>query len=436
VETPTIEVTGMARRDGLYKRGSRWWVRTDPITRKARTTGCKSLAAARDWLKERERLAVNPAYAAAQEATLGYWIGRVIEAKRPYSSDATIQVYEQKLGHFIRLWGEDFRLGDITPDLIDAFVNRRRSEGVVDHTIVKELAKLTTMLRLAKRSGAFHADIESLKPPDLVPNYQPRKRALTREEVVRLLAVLPPPRAALVAVCVALGVRLSEAYRILPSDVDMDAGRVFVGGTKTKASKRWLPVLSLYRPMLAAALPHLPLPLWSNLHNTLATACRRAGIERCTPNDFRRTHSTLLIEAGVDRDVVRRLLGHTTTDMVDRVYGQPRPEALGRLAESRLSGVDPIQVRYSGRLDYRGYPAERVLASGPDSRSVEHIDPEKCGFDRGICPVEADEDSGVATETGAETSQSIGLDVPPFVARLALAAASHRMGVLPTGGVG
>ena len=423
----------MARRDGMYKRGSRWWVRTDPVTRKARTTGCKSLAAARDWLKERERAAVNPAYAAAQEATLGHWIGRIMEAKQPYLSEATMRIYQQKLGHFVRVWGEDFRLGDITPDTVDAYVNRRRSEGVVDHTIVKELTMLTTMLKLAKRSGAYHGDLATLKPPDLVANYQPRKRALTREEVVRLLAVLPGPRAALVAVCVALGVRLSEAYRILPSDVDLAAGQVFVGGTKTAEEKRWLPILSLYRPMLEAALPYLPLPHWNNLHNTLATACRRAGIKRCTPNDLRRTHSTLLIEAGVDRDVVRRLLGHTTADMVDRVYGQPRPEALGRLAERRLVEVEPIQIRYSERRNYRGYSAERVLASGPDSRSDDTAEQEEGGFSRGFGPVDPGEDSTIAAEDGSKTLQSAWVETAPGVARLALAEAAHRMGVLDGG---
>lgn len=38
----------------------------------------------------------------------------------------------------------------------------------------------------------------------------------------------------------------------------------------------------------------------------------------------------------MDRDVVRRLLGHSTPAMVDRVYGRPRAAALGELAERAI----------------------------------------------------------------------------------------------------
>ena len=60
------------------------------------------------------------------------------------------------------------------------------------------------------------------------------------------------------------------------------------------------------------------------------------------------------------RDVIRRLLGHTTSAMVDRVYGKPRPEAIGLLAEKALSGgslSDPLQFRTSE-------PPERYCSPG------------------------------------------------------------------------
>jgi integrase len=418
----------MAERDGFYRRGRFWWVRTDPVTRKARTTHCTSLAAARAWRGRRELEAVDPSHAAAEAATLGEWIGRLIEAKTPVRSEATMQIYRQKLGHFVRLWGNDCRLAEVGPDLVDAYVRQRRSEDVTDQTIGKELSHLKGLLRLAKRSKVWAGDLETIRP-DLNATYVPRKRALTREDVIRLLAQLPPNRGALVAICVALGVRLSEAYRLLPTDVDLAAGRVFVGGTKTQGSRRWIPILSVYRPLLEGAVEYLPLCPWKHVHESLDSACRRAGIEHCSPNDLRRTHSTLLVESGVDRDVVRRLLGHTTSALVDRVYGQPTPEALGLLAEAKLARVSPIRQRYSV-ADTDPLPAATTVNQiGQHSRGDHQQIAWNTLDRRSKCQSWPGETWGPGGRLGAGTRQStegVGLSLEQW----SLAYSAHRLAVL------
>lgn len=331
-----------AKRDGFYKRGRVWWVRTDPVTGKARTTKCTDIEAARLWRRARERAAADPASAAAEEAELGPWTDRYLALKERTRSEATAGIIEQKLKQVLRVFGRACKLSTIDTAKCDAYVMTRRGEGISDMSISKEWQCLAASLKLAKRAGCFARDLETLRPVDLHATYVPRKRALSRPEVVALLSELKPTHAALVAVCVALGCRLSEALRLLPSDVDMERGRVFIRGRKTKGSERWVPVLSVYRSLLEQALPYLPLtvPL-GTVHTTILDACRRAKIDRCSPNDFRRTHVTLLAEAGVDRDVTRRLLGHTTTKLVDTVYSQPRTEALSELAERHLLGAAP-----------------------------------------------------------------------------------------------
>ena len=395
----------------------------------AGATGGSGRIRSRGKRGRRELEAVDPSHAAAEAATLGEWIGRLIETKTPVRSEATMQIYRQKLGHFVRLWGNDCRLAEVGPNLVDAYVRQRRSEDVTDQTIGKELSHLKGLLRLAKRSSVWAGDLETIRPPDLNATYVPRKRALTREEVVRLLAQLPPHRGALVAICVALGVRLSEAFRLLPTDVDLAAGRVFVGGTKTQGSRRWLPILSVYRPLLEGAAGYLPLSPWKNVHESLDSACRRAGIEHCSPNDLRRTHSTLLVELGVDRDVVRRLLGHTTSALVDRVYGQPTPEALGLLAEARLAGVEPIRQRYSGS------ETDTLPAITPADQIGQHSRGATTGVAgnttdrRAKCQIGSGETWGPGGILGARTLQSetrVGLTPEQW----ALASAARSMGVL------
>jgi integrase len=324
-------------------------------------------------------------------------------------------VARQKLGHWIRLVGAETPLATLTPAAFDAYVAQRRDEGVSDHTVSKEVTHLLSVLRLAKRGGCYPVDIETLRPPDLHAGYVPRKRALTRPELAALLTELPPHRGALVAVCVALGCRLGEARRLLPTDIE--AERVLIRGTKTKSSQRWVPILSFYRPLLEQAQPWLPVEPWGKVWRDMAAACRRAGIDKVTSNDLRRTHSTLLIEAGVDRDVVRRLLGHTTTTMVDRVYGQPTTEALAQLAERKLELALPLLGEYKDDTQQEENPigprSSEDKSSGFLSPSGDSDKPlgyaGDGGKDAGSTSVGAGEDQWNHLDASTFTSQSLSL---------------------------
>ena len=76
------------KRDGLYKRGPIWWIRTDPVTGKAQSTYCRDIEAARLFRAKRERLAADPSHAAAETARFDEWIRRVIAAKE---SDGSVK---------------------------------------------------------------------------------------------------------------------------------------------------------------------------------------------------------------------------------------------------------------------------------------------------------------------------------------------------------
>ena len=56
---------------------------------------------------------------------------------------------------------------------------------------------------------------------------------------------------------------------------------------------------------------------WMNVRRDLAKACLRAKIPIATPNDLRRTFASWLKQAGNDSLVVAKLLGHSTTRIVE-----------------------------------------------------------------------------------------------------------------------
>jgi hypothetical protein len=55
-------------------------------------------------------------------------------------------------------------------------------------------------------------------------------------------------------------------------------------------------------------------------------------------NDLRRSFATWHLEAGVSNVLVAKYLGHTTTEMVDRIYGRPSVESLKKLTEEHFAG--------------------------------------------------------------------------------------------------
>jgi hypothetical protein len=112
------------------------------------------------------------------------------------------------------------------------------------------------------------------------------------------------------------------------------------------------------------------------MRRDILAACKRSGVAPCTTNDFRRTHATMLSEAGVDRDVTRRLLGHTTTKLVDLVYGQPSTAALGALAEEKLLTAAPVQGRY---ID-PGTGTDGAANSAENSEPISRLELETCGL--------------------------------------------------------
>jgi len=327
----------MAKRDGFFKRkGSRfWWCATDPLTGREKSTKCTSLAAAKAWKASRELALHNPAHDRASKATFGEWSAKLIAKKAEKLKPVSLRLYPQYFGHWVRIVPESTVLSEIGPGTFDTFISLRRGDGVTDYTIGKELTAMVSMLRFAKRDGCYPGDLEALRPIDFEGHHVKGTRALTPEEFILLMVKLSPAQQAFVCVCIALGCRKSEAGRV----DEIRGTTVFIAGTKTDEARRTVPVLSLFRKLLDVAAPLVPVSksTVSNVSRWLWAGCDAAGIPRCCPNDLRRTHASWLKELGVDSDVVRRLLGHTTSALVDGVYGRPRPEKLALLAEKSIA---------------------------------------------------------------------------------------------------
>jgi hypothetical protein len=119
---------------------------------------------------------------------------------------------------------------------------------------------------------------------------------------------------------------------------------VTIRGTKTKGSARtFATVTQLQHDWLFQSWVLQAPRRWTNMNRDLADASRRAKLSFVvTPNDLRRTFASWLIEAGVTREEVAKMLGHSGTAMVFRVYGRADPEKEGESIRRRLAATpDP-----------------------------------------------------------------------------------------------
>ncbi|MEO1336534.1 MAG: tyrosine-type recombinase/integrase, partial [Myxococcota bacterium] len=312
----------------LYKRGKYWWVNfvDDDGQRRRRSTKCTDKQAAEDVAAEIQRRIANPERFAQDQATLSEALERSVaaieeEATVGRKSMETVHFHRKKAGHLVRLFeahgSVPFRLRKMSARHVDHYISTRRAEGAAENTIGKELIVLRKALKLARNHGFWAGDVNAVLPTGFSPAYEPRKRSLSQKEVHKLIDQLQPDRAARVAFIVASSASWGPTNTAKREDVAADFSQVHIRGTKRSTRDRIVPVLlPVQRELLefavdngAGAEDHL-FQSWINVGRDIKAACRRAGIEPCSPNDLRRTFAVWLRRAGAPPDLIAPCMGH------------------------------------------------------------------------------------------------------------------------------
>lgn len=250
-----------------------------------------------------------------------------------------MNMYECKTGHVIRLLG-NVRLSELTHAKVFAYTEKREAETAKPHTVHRELTTLRLILRSAIQAREFSGDLKAVLPR-YSARYTPRTRFLTLDELLAVCAHLEPSRAAVLAFIVATSARFGEAFRARRSDIT--PASILIRGTKTEKSRRFVPMLSVMWPLVAYALARADgegdalFSPWSNLRRDVHRACARAGVETFSANDLRRTTGTWLVKMGVPYELVAKVMGHASTAMLVKVYGQLDTGDVARLIEQRVT---------------------------------------------------------------------------------------------------
>ncbi|MBW2605286.1 MAG: site-specific integrase [Deltaproteobacteria bacterium] len=121
--------------------------------------------------------------------------------------------------------------------------------------------------------------------------------------------------------------RAGEIFSLQWSQVDFNSKRIKVERTKN-GKYRLIPVNTpLFNELQRLHKQKTPPYVFTNprtqkpyttVKTAFLAACRRAGIENLRFHDLRHTFATRLIEAGVDIETVRDLLGHYSVTLTQR----------------------------------------------------------------------------------------------------------------------
>jgi integrase len=368
--------------DRLYLRGRIWWgwiydldgKRTDFSTKQ------RDKKSARLRLRDEERRATDPNYARSH-TTLSYALQLLIKdrlegsrAVPPTCSAATVKMYQQKAGVLTRILETDaagefepLPLNKISADLVDAYISARRAEWalppvaavldpdgkvkaparagrhITDSTIHKELVTLSCALKIALRRGDWIGNVDAIMPTAFSPEYKPKDRRLSVDELEALLAELTPDHAARVAFIVATSAEWIATERALDDDISMSF--VLVRGSKNSNRYRTVPIVSDDQHRLlehalkcSRGVDGKLFKPWASENRDLRRACTRAGIPSCSPNDLRRTCATWLRVGGVRPADIAPVLGHADSKMVEKVYGKLTPAELGEVLAAQMPG--------------------------------------------------------------------------------------------------
>jgi integrase len=336
-----------------------------------------ALAAARTIQRE----ALSPT---APNATLETILAEYIASReRAGCSADTKEFYLKKSKALLRVLGHDVLVGTLTRREVEGYVDVRDDEGVQRTTTRKEVNVLIWALGYARRTRVNGLPLYAGDPKDLAPDaiggsYVPRDRALTRPEYVALRGALPAQWQQHLDALVGLGLRESELFRIVGAGVSRDGARVEIPGTKTPAAERVVEVHGSLRSMLlarakASAPGEQLFVRWTNIRRDLRAACKKVGIASVSTNDLRRTFASWLGEAGVPEMTVAQLMGHTTSQMVRRVYAKIGTQAKAD-AVALLPRLGPPASTHRAKRDHALRARATVPAKRPTGTERDVLD--------------------------------------------------------------
>lgn len=223
----------------------------------------------------------------------------------------TAKQYETSLRYFV-MANQGRRWSEIKAEDIEQYLAAKKAEGAKANTIIAHLSAIRGIFNwMARKYGLAENParyILSPKKDKLIPhivNGQDIIKAVEQEQNTDVrLAIM------LMASC---GLRVSETRLMKYEDIDYQVGRVLIVGKGAKERYIYIPSYIAEAVKARGKREGEIFEGWQDreFRYAIYLAFDRIGI-KCSPHMLRHTFATMAVEKGMNLDVLRNLLGHTS----------------------------------------------------------------------------------------------------------------------------
>lgn len=251
------------------------------------------------------------------------------EEKFPKISDSNIRGYKTSFNKCSMLHGMKFK--QIRKMHMQRIINEN------DHLSYQVRMKIKTLFSQLYQFGIENDIVEKDYSKFVEAGEQTIKiirMPFTDAEIEMLWRNLDRPYVDTILIMIYSGMRVGELLSIKSANVNVDQ-QIMIGGIKTKASiDRTIPIhdkilslINLDNEYLVVSPTGKKMSYNNYIQRQFTPIMKDLGMNHL-PHDCRHTTATKLDNAGVDRTIVKLILGHTSNDVTERVYTHKTPEQL------------------------------------------------------------------------------------------------------------
>ena len=337
---------------GLYKRAQVWWMdftyKGKQWRRSAETTDRKLAQRIYDKIKgqiaEGKWFEIPPGEKTFEEMMDRYLSEHVSRKK----SKRSYEGYVRNLRSFFK----DYRLSEITADLVMKYKGKRLQEGVKPATLNRDLAILKNAFNRAiyKWEPAW-ATVNPMKKVEMEAENNERDRWLNDEEWNNLQKSLPRWIKEIILLDIQTGLRQGELITLRWPMVDLSRRVVTIPRPNTKNNEpKTVPLNDIAMDILKNRPRSLQTDLVfftrnhtqhraDNVRREFRKVIRRSGIIDFRFHDLRHTFASRCLHSGADLYQVQKLLGHKNGAVTQR-YAHHCVDSLRSAVDGLAKGFD------------------------------------------------------------------------------------------------
>jgi len=237
---------------------------------------------------------------------------------------------KRKVEKLIQFFG-NFRISEISENLIERYKEHRLNEGVSKKTINRELNVLNSIFNRVKELNLYNGDLPKVKK--FKTDSDDTVKYLTPEEARRLVEACPDWFKPVVVFALNTGLRAGEIFSLRWENIDFENRVIYIESTSTKTKKTYkVPmnetVYKLLKKLEKEKKEHgyvftnrlgLPYKYEDRTYlKVFKNACKRAGIENFRFHDLRHTFASWIAMKSKDIYAVQKLLNHSSLEMTKR----------------------------------------------------------------------------------------------------------------------